>query len=637
MTGSHEVDGSIPLSSTIFTSPIRGSGFFLGFQLLGSRLVFQRAGFTLCVRRRRRPIQKKEIRLGRYLIPHRVEIAATVVCILIVVGINLYLPFTMRLVIDGLTEKTLRQSELIHLLTTYLLLASVSVLFSRLLRQIPLKLSHKIESVLRTDVFDHLTKLDQEYYRSERTGDLMTRLSSDINIIRDSIGQGLLQGIRTIAVLIFASMVMALTDPGLALLVFSLYIPMVVVFFLILRVMRQQQKELQEHVSEVSNFCQESFAGIRAIKGFALEDRRNGQFEGLNSGLVKKNMRLQMSRQSLWPFMAFWFSLGMILILNLGGRKIISGELTLGTLTQFIQYLLYMQWPLLALSWTMSMMQRGKVSWIRVKEILDREPRIRENGTDDPAPESLDASIRFQGVSLEISGRRFLQDIHLDIPEGITLGITGPTGSGKTLLVSLVARLMDPTHGSVSVGGKDIRSISLAKLRGMIGFAAQEPVLFSRTLEQNIGFGVAKPDKHLIGWAAEIAHLHGDIEGFPDQYQTLLGERGVTLSGGQRQRTAISRAIARRPDILILDDVLSAVDTQTEAAIMNKLRPVMNKRTTLFVSHRISTLRYANEIVVIEDGHITQHGTHNELIRQAGYYSELHTLQQLEEKLEADA
>jgi ATP-binding cassette subfamily B protein len=239
-------------------------------------------------------------------------------------------------------------------------------------------------------------------------------------------------------------------------------------------------------------------------------------------------------------------------------------------------------------------------------------------------------------VELTIKGRTFLKDINLDIPAGTTLGITGPTGSGKTLLVSLVARLMDPTQGSISVGGKDIRTVSLAQLRGMIGFAAQEPVLFSRTLEHNIGFGVAKPDKTLIGWAAEIAHLRGDVEGFPDQYQTMLGERGVTLSGGQRQRTAISRAIARRPDILILDDVLSAVDTQTEAAIMGKLQPVMNERTTLFVSHRVSTLRYADSIIVIEDGHITQRGTHDELIRQSGYYAELNTLQQLEERLEAD-
>ena len=569
-------------------------------------------------------------------------------CVLVTVGINLYLPYLMRLVIDGLTEKTLDTATLSKLLGVYLLLGAVAVVVSRFLRKLPLKLSHKVEYALRSDVFDHLTKLDQEYYRSERTGDLMTRMSSDINLIRDAIGQGLLQGIRTIAVLVFASIVMALTDPGLSLLVFSLYLPMVGIFFLILRVMRRQQKDLQEHVSEVSNFSQESFSGIRTLKGFALERRRNAQFRALNSDLVWKNMRLQASRQSLWPFMAFWFSLGMILILNLGGRRIITGGLTLGTLTQFIQYLLYMQWPLLALSWSMSLIQRGKVSWIRVREILEREsslePRIPNiepvNAKGESSSEfcgSKKAAIKFRKVDLSINDRIFLKNVNLDIPEGTTLGITGPTGSGKTLLVSLVARLMDPTSGSVSVGGEDIRDMPLARLRGMIGFAAQEPILFSRTLEHNIGFGVAKPDKDLIGWAADIAHLRGDVEGFPEQYQTMLGERGVTLSGGQRQRTSISRAIARRPEILILDDVLSAVDTQTEAAIMGKLQPVMAERTTLFVSHRISTLRYAEEIVVIENGHITQHGSHEELIKQPGYYSELNTLQQLEEQLEEES
>ncbi len=602
---------------------------------------------------RRESIGEPEISLKHYFAPHRAEIAATVLCVLVTVGVNLYLPYLMRLVIDGLAEQTFEKAELVRLLAIYLAAGIFTVFFSRQLRKIPLKLSHKIEYALRADVFDHLTRLDQEFYRGERTGDLMTRMSSDINMIRDAIGQGLLQGVRTIGVLIFASIVMVLTEPKLAKLIFSLYLPMVGIFFLILRVMRRQQKELQEHVSEVSNFSQESFSGIRSIKGFALERRRNAQFKALNSGLVKKTMRLQASRQSLWPFMAFWFSLGMILILNLGGRRIIEGNLTLGTLTQFIQYLLYMQWPLLALSWTMSLMQRGKVSWIRVKEILERESALecrisnkeQQNAEgkststfDIPCSKfrsSTSSSIEFRNVGLRIGERSFLHDVDLRVPAGTILGITGPTGSGKTLLVSLVARLMDPTGGAVLIGGEDLRDMPLANLRGMIGFAAQEPVLFSRTLEHNIGFGVAKPDKDLIGWAAEIAHLRDDVENFPDQFQTLLGERGVTLSGGQRQRTAISRAIARRPDILILDDVLSAVDTQTEAAIMSKLRPVMAERTTLFVSHRISTLRYADKIVVIEDGRITQRGTHEELIGRPGYYAELNTLQQLEEKLGA--
>ncbi len=564
------------------------------------------------------------------------EILATLFCGFITVGSNLAMPVIIKWVIDGLQEGTLTTGLIQRYLIYFFLIGAVSVVFSRLLRKVPLKLSHKVEYALRHDVFRHLTLMDQEYYRSERTGDLMTRLSSDINIIRDSIGQGLLQGARTILVIVMASIVMAIADLQLALIVITVFTPMVIIFFLVLRVMRRYQQELQEHVSEVSNYSQETFSGIRCVKGFALERRRNHAFEHLNSDLVRKNMRMQSIRQILFPFMAFWFALGNILILVVGGKKIMTGDLTLGTLTQFTQYLIFMQWPLLALSWVLSMLQRGKVSWLRVKAILEREPVITENPKAPVMAEKLNATIDFNNLDLEIGGRRFLKDINLHVPRGQTLGITGPTGSGKTLLASLVARLMDPTNGSVQIAGKNIRDLSLSQLRGMIGFAAQEPVLFSRTLEHNIGFGVEGADMSIIGWAADIAHLHHDVESFPDQYQTMLGERGVTLSGGQRQRASISRAIARKPDILVLDDVLSAVDTQTEAAIMSKLQPVMNDRTTLFVSHRISTLRYADEIIVIEDGEITQRGTHDELIGKPGYYSELNTLQQLEQKLEEE-
>lgn len=547
------------------------------------------------------------------------------------------MPVVIRWVIDGLTDGTLTPDLLRRHLLSFALIGAVSIVFSRLLRSIPMKLSHKIEYILRNDVFSHLTRLDQSFYRSTRTGDLMTRLSSDINIIRDSIGQGLLQGSRTIVVILMATVVMAVADAQLAGIVVVVFTPMVLVFFLVLRLMRRYQQELQEHVSDVSNYSQESFAGIRCLKGFALEDRRNAAFADLNSGLIRKTMRMQSMRQILFPFMAFWFAMGTILIFIVGGKKIIAGTLTLGTLTQFIQYLLYMQWPLLALSWVLSMLQRGKVSWNRIRKILERESDIQPMAEDAAAAGTLEASIGFHDVELEIDARKYLHGINLEIPAGTTMGITGPTGSGKTLLTSLVARLSDPTEGTVRIGGRDIRKMPLGRLRGMIGYAAQEPVLFSRTMEHNIGFGVENADMDTIGWAAEVAHLHHDVEGFPEQYQTMLGERGVTLSGGQRQRTAISRAIARRPEILILDDVLSAVDTQTEAAIMSKLQPVMADRTTLFVSHRVSTLRYADEIVVIENGTITQHGTHEELLAKPGYYSELNALQQLEEKLEADS
>ncbi|MDH3982452.1 MAG: ABC transporter transmembrane domain-containing protein, partial [Kiritimatiellaceae bacterium] len=288
-------------------------------------------------------------KLKPYFLPHRAEILATVVCALITVWASLALPVIIRLVIDGLDEGTLTRELLWRYLGQFILIGGVSIIFSRMIRKIPLKLSHKIECEIRADVFRHLTELDQKFYRSERTGDLMTKLSSDINIIRDSIGQGLLQGIRTGIVLISAAVVMTLADPQLTGIMFAVFTPMVIIFFIVLRKMRRYQQELQEHVSEVSNFCQESFAGIRCLKGFALERRRGKQFEHLNSDLIRKTMRMQSSRQILFPFMACWFNLGTILIFLIGGKRIINGDLTLGTLTQFIQYLLYMQWPLLAL------------------------------------------------------------------------------------------------------------------------------------------------------------------------------------------------------------------------------------------------------------------------------------------------
>jgi ATP-binding cassette subfamily B multidrug efflux pump len=575
--------------------------------------------------------------LLRYVVRHKLEIVLTLVCAVVTVGVNLYLPFIVRKAIDGLTDGTIDRWGLARLLALYAGLSAITLYFSRHLRKIPLKLSHKVEYALRKDVFDHLTRMDQEYFRTERTGDLITRMSSDMLLVRDAIGQGLLQGIRTTGVLVFASIIMLVTDTSLALLVLALYLPMTLVFFIVLMSLRRRQKPLQEKVSDVSSFCQESFSGVRCIKGFAIEQRRIEMFESINKDLVRLHLRMQRARQALWPFMAFWFCLSVVMILNIGGREVITGRRSLGTLVQFMQYLLYMQWPLLAISWVASLLQRGKVSWNRIKEILEQEPAIRDSDQTDHSIKSLRGEIALEHLSLDIGSRRFLHDINLRVASGKTLGITGPTGSGKTLLVSLVARLTDPTRGRICIDGHDVKIIPLEFLRNHIGFAAQEPILFSQTLEHNIGFGVDEPDERLIHWAADIAHLKKDVETFPEKYETLIGERGVTLSGGQRQRTSISRAVARHPEILVLDDVLSAVDTQTEAAIMDKLRPVMKERTTLFVSHRVSTLRYADEIIVIEDGRITQRGSHDELIARSGYYSELNTMQQIEKAMGADS
>ncbi len=511
-------------------------------------------------------------------------------------------------------------------------MGTISVIFSRTLRQVPMKLSHKVEYQLRKDIFNHLTNLDQKYYRSNRTGDLMTRLSSDINMIRDAIGQGILQGFRTIVVLSFSLIVMLITDVQLAITIYVLYIPMVIIFFIILKAMRKRQKELQEHVSELSNFSQETFSGIRCIKGFSIENRRNKNFKILNNGLIKKNMVVQATRQSLWPFMSFWFGIGMISILYLGGKRIILGDLSLGTITQFIQYLLYMQWPLLALSWTSSLYQRAVVSWSRVHEIMESSSSIK---TSSQTYKSINNNnIYFRNVSLSIDEKELLKSISLTIENGKTLGITGPTGSGKSLLASLIVRLIDPSEGEIRINDIDIKNLSLSDLRQKIGYAAQEPDLFSKSLSYNIGFGLNKYDEGQILYASKIAHLQHDIENFPLKINTILGERGVTLSGGQRQRASIARAIAKKPDILILDDVLAAVDTQTEAAILDNLKPIMQSTTTIFISHRISSLQYTDHIIVLEEGLITQQGTHEDLINKPGYYSELNTMQKLEQNLE---
>lgn len=556
---------------------------------------------------------------------------------IITVGINLYQPVLVREAVDGLTENSLSKTQFLQLIMVYGGLTVLSIWFSRQLRRLPQRVSHKVEYELRRDLFAHLTRLDQAFFREQRTGDLMTRMSSDINIVRDATSQGLLQGLRTAGVLIFAPIVMIMTSPSLSLLLLILFPPMVWLFFRIIRVMRDRQQELQENLSDISNFSQESFSGIRTVKGFAIEARRSGLFEAINQDQITKYMRMHIARQALWPLMAFWFSLGTILILNVAGRQIIHHELTLGTLLQFIQYLLYMQWPMLALSWVASLIQRGKVSWQRIQEIFEHQPDIADTETTAEAPEECGNGLHFENVSLSINDQPLLQNINLRIRNGSSLGITGPTGSGKTLLVSLVARLADPTDGVIRIGNHDIRTLPLQQLRNWIGFAAQEPVLFSRPLKENIAFGLEQENRAAMEWAAQVAHLSHEVETFPDGYETLLGERGVTLSGGQRQRTSIARAVARHPDILILDDVLASVDTHTEAAIMKKLQPVMLDRTTLFVSHRISTLRHADEIIVIEDGRITQHGTHESLLKEDGYYAELNTLQQLSEQLETDA
>jgi ATP-binding cassette subfamily B protein len=333
--------------------------------------------------------------------------------------------------------------------------------------------------------------------------------------------------------------------------------------------------------------------------------------------------------------MSLLFGVGLVLLLLVGGRQVVRGTLTLGEFVQFKAYLFLLQWPMLALGWTANLFQRGMASWRRIRSILNAEPAIHDGPHTDYALKNVSGDIEFRGIRLNLSGRPLLEHINVNIPTGTIMGMTGPTGSGKTMLAFLLARLLDPSEGQVLVGGRDIRAFPLSVLREHIGFAPQEPFLFSDTLAANIAFGMQEIEPEKVRWAAEIAQLRSEVELFPGGFDTLIGERGVSLSGGQRQRTAISRAIAKQAEILILDDTFSAIDTQTEARILAQLPTVLKNRTAILISHRVSTLKVCDEIIVLEKGRLTQRGRHDELVKQPGYYQELDEVQRLEARLEA--
>lgn len=589
-------------------------------------------------------MQPTPYQLKGYILRYRVPAALGFLSVLGSICLGLYSPFILRRAIDGLESGTLAAPELAWLAASFLGVSLLASVFSIFMRRILLGLGHRVEYDIRTDVFGHLTRMDFGFFQRERTGDIMTKMSSDLFSVKDMVGQGLLQGSRILIGFPLAFGIMFHLNTRLALTVMAIIPVISLVFFIVIRMIRSRYDAVQDQFSTISNFCQESFAGIRTVKGFGIEQRMRDRFRALNDRYIDLSMALTRVEEPIWPFMVFMFGMGTLLLLLAGGRQVIDGHLTLGEFVQFNQYLLYLQWPMLALGWTSNIFQRGLASWKRVRTILDAKPDICDGPRTDASLTSLQGDIRFEGAGFSTGGRDLLQDIHLAIPPGQVVGITGPTGSGKTLLASLLCRLIDPSTGRISIGGRDLREFPLALLRARIGLAPQEAFLFSDTLANNIAFGLpsagseaAFPHEEKVLWAADIAHLRDDVERFPQKFETLLGERGVTLSGGQRQRTAISRALALDPDILIMDDVFSAVDTQTEARILNQLLPVLRQRTAVLVSHRVSTLKHADRILVLEGGRIVQDGTHEDLVRTPGYYREQDEMQRLEARLEGDA
>lgn len=603
---------------------------------------------------------------------HLLQYVVGLTAIAIANAVNLLPAYFIRRTIDGLTGQvdsnaatagiTLQQAGYYAL--GIVGAALVAGAFTLLMRRMIVIASRQTEYEIRRDIFAHLQTLDKNYYDRARTGDLMNRLTGDLGAVREMLGFGAWQIVNIISGFATAFAVMFGLSWQLTLIVIAL-IPLIVgVLSYLAKLINERHKASQEQSSLIAAKAQENFSGARVVKGYAIEEREIAEYKAMNLELLRRNIALTKVDGPLRSFTTLLIGVAFGVILYVGGRLILnSGNqgFTTGMLVQYLIMLGRLAWPMMMIGWITGVTQRGLASWIRLREVLDAQPNVHDDlGRVDSGIKTIRGEIDFEHVGVKYGQNMVLDDVNLHVPAGTFLGLTGPTGSGKTVLASLITRSIDPTSGVVKIDGVDVRQIPLQVLRDNISVVPQEPFLFGDSIANNIGFGLnnadlpvvptrvsvvglplppeipQNPDPERVRNAARLAGLAGDVEDFHDGYDTMLGERGVTLSGGQRQRTAIARAIVREPAILILDDSLSAVDTETERRIIDGLREVAKGRTVILIAHRVSTLRHADQIVVLENGHIAEQGTHDDLLALGGHYAELERLQTLASDLDND-
>ncbi len=544
------------------------------------------------------------------------------------------LPIVLKYGVDSLTRGFVLRIVL-QLAALLIGLSLVKGLFQYWMRVVIIGISRDIEFDLRNDLFNHLVELSQDFYSRYRTGDIMARSTNDLNAVRMMLGPGIMYTAETSVMLVLSVAVMLSTDPRLTLiaLIPAPVVSLAVIYFG--RRIHVRFEHIQKMFSDISSKVQENLAGVRVVRAYAQEQPEVEQFEALNRDYIRENIGLARIQGMFMPLLQALIGLTFLLVLWAGGRQLMQGKISLGSFVMFNTYMGMLIWPMIAFGWVVNLMQRGTASLDRINEMLHEKPTVRRPSGPLRSPAVCSPEIRFRGVFVSHGERQALAGIDLRVAEGETVAVVGHTGSGKTTLASLIPRLFDPQQGEIEYGGVDLREFDPQELRRQIGFVPQETFLFSSTLAENIAWGVPKASKEEIAWAAEVAGLSSDIESFPHGLDTVIGERGLTLSGGQKQRAAIARAIIRNPSILVLDDALSSVDTVTEEKILRGLSGVMRDRTTILISHRVSTVQNAHRIVVLSHGSIVESGTHAELQRLGGYYAELYQKQLLEEELEA--